>query len=62
MYLGTQEVKRCIDCFQNVYSRTFFPGTPQIISCTTLNTQGQCRFKVVNITLLQGELLARLQG
>ena len=58
MYVGTFEVNRCVDAMQCVYTNpTFFPGTPRIISCTTLNAQRQCRFKVVNITLLQGELI-----
>ena len=58
MYVGTFEVNRCVDAMQCVYTNpTFFPGSPRIISCTTLNAQSQCRFKVVNITLLQGELI-----
>ena len=53
IYVGTFQVNECINITRCVYNlQTFFPDLPRAISCTAANTNGDCRFKVENITLI----------
>ncbi len=59
IYVGRFEVKTCagVNVAQCVYNDpTYFPTSPQTISCTAANAQNECRFKVTNIQF-QGWLI-----
>ena len=44
---GADPVYRCVYTL-----RSFFPGLPRDISCTAENSNGECRTRVANITLV----------
>ena len=57
-------VKECLsptNVNQCTYNLTaFFQGIPPRISCTAFDATGDCRFKIVNVSLVEGELVSTI--